>query len=220
MVCYHRWTHTSCSVTWCWHYVEVQYDWRVTAGVHVHTYTLYTVPWLRMLPQPICTLRGGYTVHEHGACHFVSLYADWLGRISEGSLTYRPRPIRDQDSFSCVEWILIHVCSASDAHWSGRISKGSLLYPPEPTAKQDCFAAKNEEMFIYRLCKQNYPSVIEEGHCSIDCEKVRNDQKSLSYRRKWDEDWPPVIARSTCVAVYSKQPLTWSSCAGSPVSWL
>ena len=47
-------------------------------------------------------------------------------------------------------------------------------------AKQDCFAAKNEQMFIYGLSKQNYLSVMEEVHCSIDCEKGRTDQKSWS----------------------------------------
>ena len=37
-------------------------------------------------------------------------------------------------------------------------------------------------MFMYGLCKQNYPSVMEEVHRSIDCENGRNNQKSLSYR--------------------------------------
>ena len=78
----------------------------------------------------------------HGACHIISRCADWPARISEASLTYRPKPIRDQDSFSCVKWIVIHVCSDSKADWSGRISKGILLYPPKPMAEQDCFAAK------------------------------------------------------------------------------
>ena len=45
-------------------------------------------------------------------------------------------------------------------------------------AKQDYFAAKNELMF---MCKQNYPSVMEAVHRSIDCENGSNDQKSLSY---------------------------------------
>ena len=39
-------------------------------------------------------------------------------------------------------------------------------------------------MFIYMLCKQNYPSVMEEVHRNIDCGKRRNDQKSLFYSHR------------------------------------
>ena len=42
---------------------------------------------------------------------------------------------------------------------------------------------------MYGLCKQNYPSVMEEVHRSIDCGKGRNDQKSLSYSRDEMEFW-------------------------------
>ena len=53
-------------------------------------------------------------------------------------------------------------------------------------AKQAYFAAKNERMF---MCKQNYPSVMEEVHRSIDCENGSNDQKSLSYRlHDWSDE--------------------------------
>ena len=48
-------------------------------------------------------------------------------------------------------------------------------------ATQDCFAAKNEQMFMYGSCRQNYPSVMAKVHRSIDTEKDGNDQKSLSY---------------------------------------
>ena len=37
---------------------------------------------------------------------------------------------------------------------------------------------------MYGLCKQNYAFVMEEVQRSIDCEKGRNDEKSLSYSRR------------------------------------
>ena len=40
-------------------------------------------------------------------------------------------------------------------------------------------------MFMYGLVKQNYPSVMEEVHRSIECGKRRNDQNSLSYNGDW-----------------------------------
>ena len=136
-----------------------------------------------MLPQPSCNLQEGCTGHKHGACHIVSRCADWPGRISEASLSYRSEPIRDQDSFSCVKWIVIHTCSASGADWSDRISEGTLLYPLRPMAKQEgMLCCKNERMFV---CKQNYPSVMEEVHRTIDCENGSNDLKSLSYTYYW-----------------------------------